>query len=137
MNDEKTINVLLIDDNDANRLVLEFSIKHNIELGREIVIYSAEDGFKGLEMYNSIHPKIIMLDIQMPGINGWEVASKIRKYELENKLGRSKIIAHSGYVHNIGGLNKDPNFDGFLPKPFTKNNLKNIFSEYIINVEKK
>ena len=65
--------ILLVDDDVKNSMLL----KRFIETEGYEVMYAA-DGVVGLEMYNKISPDIILLDINMPRMNGFEMARTIR-----------------------------------------------------------
>lgn len=67
------IRILLVDDDAKNSLLLE----RFIEAAGYDVSY-APDGLTGLRMYREISPDLILLDINMPGMNGFEVAREIR-----------------------------------------------------------
>ncbi|MDE7411457.1 MAG: response regulator transcription factor [Paramuribaculum sp.] len=70
----KTIRILLVDDDLKNSLLL----KRFIETEGYEVIY-ANNGKVGLEMYREIRPDLILLDINMPELDGFEMARIIRK----------------------------------------------------------
>lgn len=65
--------ILLIDDDLKNSMLL----KRFIETEGYEVVY-ASNGKVGLELYRDIHPDLILLDINMPEMNGFEVAQTIR-----------------------------------------------------------
>ena len=66
--------ILLVDDDIKNALLL----KRFIEAEGYEVTY-APNGKVGLELYRDIHPDLILLDINMPEINGFEMAQTIRQ----------------------------------------------------------
>ena len=70
----KTIKILLVDDDLKNSMLL----KRFVEAEGYEVVY-ANNGKEGLEMYNVIHPDLILLDINMPELDGFEMARIIRK----------------------------------------------------------
>src|SRR6059036_1019903 len=77
-------------------------------------IYEAEDGVSAVELAVRLEPDVVLIDIGLPGIDGYEVARQIR-----SKLhDRSRLIALSGY-----GREKDrqrafeAGFDDHLLKP--------------------
>jgi two-component system, cell cycle response regulator DivK len=65
--------VLLIEDNEANRHLATFLLE---KLGCEV--RHAGDGAQGLALAESLKPALIVLDIQMPEMDGYEVATRLR-----------------------------------------------------------
>lgn len=70
----KSIKILLVDDDLKNSMLL----KRFIEAEGYEVIY-ANNGKVGLEMYRETHPDLILLDINMPELDGFEMARLIRQ----------------------------------------------------------
>ncbi len=65
--------ILIVDDNPENRKVLgSLLTKNGYEVG------SASDGFKALKFIENIMPDLILLDVMMPGMDGFEVCKKLK-----------------------------------------------------------
>jgi two-component system cell cycle response regulator DivK len=64
---------LLVEDNENNRYLLTLLLNH---AGLEVV--AAENGQSGLELARSDHPDVILMDIQMPQMDGYEVAAHLK-----------------------------------------------------------
>jgi DNA-binding response OmpR family regulator len=64
--------VLVIDDEAPIRLLCRVNLEAE---GMEVV--EAEDGTKGLELARSERPDVILLDVMMPGLDGWEVLHRL------------------------------------------------------------
>ncbi|RXJ73444.1 hypothetical protein CS022_09340 [Veronia nyctiphanis] len=64
--------LLVVDDEPSNLHVLRSILKEDYEL------YFAKDGEKALEMTHKLHPDLILLDVIMPGINGYEVCKALK-----------------------------------------------------------
>lgn len=73
---EKRLSVLIIDDSRTNRMVLSAMLK---KLDCEVL--SAEDGQSGLDIFYAQQPDIVLVDIMMPGMDGYEVTKTIRAKE--------------------------------------------------------
>ena len=73
---DKTHKILLIDDSKLVHNHLVPSIK-----GEGYDVYEAFDGLSGLDMAKKIKPDLIICDIEMPGLNGFEVCSGVRSIE--------------------------------------------------------
>ncbi len=65
--------ILIVDDNAENRKVLGNLLVNN---NYEVVV--ANDGFKALSLLKKLVPDLILLDVMMPGMNGYEVCEKIK-----------------------------------------------------------
>lgn len=65
--------ILLVDDDRINVALLQFSLKQ-----KKYDVVSAEDGVEGLEAFNYEKPDLIILDVQMPRMSGFEFMSELR-----------------------------------------------------------
>jgi CheY-like chemotaxis protein len=68
------IKVLYIEDNDDNIYML----KMRLELLNEFEVLTAEDGEKGCQMAAAERPDIVLMDLEMPGIDGWEATRRLK-----------------------------------------------------------
>lgn len=94
------------------------------ELGHEPLV--AYDGVTGLMMANSEKPTLILSDIAMPGLDGFEVARRIRSnHELDN----TKIVAVTGHAPKTPAANQKT-FDAYVMKPFSIKNLADVIKKY-------
>ncbi len=106
--------VVVIDD---NRDYLE-SIHHELsEAGYRV--HTADSGEKGLELLREVHPSALLLDVVMPGMDGWEVLQKIRQQPEFDDL---PVLITSALDDRPVGLDVD--FAGWLTKPFEFEDLK-------------
>ena len=67
--------VLLIDDDDALRLLCSVNLR---ALGIEVI--EAENGERGLELVRRKRPDLVLLDVSMPGLDGFEVGEIVRRH---------------------------------------------------------
>ncbi len=82
--------ILIIEDNEQNMYMLSFLLENN-----NYEVMQSPNGPNGIIMANEIKPDLILLDIQLPGMDGYEVASRLR----ENKeLKNTPIIAVTSYA---------------------------------------
>ncbi len=82
--------VLLIEDNEQNRYLATFLLEQR---GHRVV--SAVDGPSGIELAQSLRPDVILLDIQLPTMDGHAVARALRAIEA---LRKTPIIAVTSYA---------------------------------------
>lgn len=102
--------ILLIEDNEQNRYLATFLLEKS---GYSVV--PASNGVTGIELGSSFQPKGILLDIQLPGMDGYEVARALRRNASLNDV---PIIAVTSYAM-AGDREKAmaAGCDGYIRKP--------------------
>lgn len=105
----KAIKILLVDDDIKNSMLL----KRFIETEGYEVIY-ANNGRVGLEIYRESHPDLILLDINMPELDGFEMARIIR--ENDKKVIIFFLTDRTDKVDRLHGFSLKGN--DYIPKPF-------------------
>ena len=84
-----------------------------------------------MEKYKKNHHKIVLMDLMMPEMDGYEATKKIRSYEEENHLDKTLIVAVSAnYSQNENSEYLNSGFNDILAKPFVYSDLQRIFSKY-------
>ena len=73
--------VLVIEDNDDNMKLITFILEKN-----DFSTLRAENGRKGIEVARDEQPDFILLDIQLPDMDGLEVLKEIRKLEINHEI---------------------------------------------------
>ena len=104
-----TINILLVDDDLKNSMLL----KRFLEVEGYCVTY-ANNGAIGWELYHTSNPDLILLDINMPEINGFELAQKIR--EVNQKVLIFFLTDRTEKDYRLKGFSLKGN--DYIPKPF-------------------
>lgn len=114
--------VLLVEDNPDSMELLETILQPT-----NIRILKATDGQEALEIYQTSQPDLILLDIQIPSINGIEVVKKIRENDHQ-----TRIIAQSAYTlkpdiqkAHAAGCND------YLTKPIIIKDILQVLSKYL------
>jgi PAS domain S-box-containing protein len=113
------LRILFIEDNPINITVGKALL---CKMGHDVVV--AENGLKGLiELKNNTFD-LVLMDIQMPVMNGMEALEEIRKTERETKALRQTVIALTANAM-FGDRERFVNegFDGYLAKPFVAREL--------------
>ena len=82
--------VLVIEDNEKNRYLISFILK-----GAGYHVIEAITGERGVEMAAGEHPDLILMDIQLPGIDGYEATRQIRATPAGSAI---PIIALTSYA---------------------------------------
>lgn len=115
--DKKRKKILVIDDEPSvGELVQEILVDH-LKTHIEIVL----DGFAAGLKLQEYFPDLIVLDLNLPGVNGFEVCHRIREDELQYEV---KILAVTGYdsEENYKRI-IEQGADDYLPKPFQAEEL--------------
>lgn len=110
--------ILLIDD---DRIILEML---NLALSKaDYEVLSAADGELGLGLFRENRPDLVILDIAMPGIDGYQVIEQIR--EAEGELGtRTPIIILTAHEQSVmRAYAEELGADLYLTKPVTPRQL--------------
>ncbi|MFW6352130.1 MAG: histidine kinase N-terminal 7TM domain-containing protein [Bacteroidota bacterium] len=119
----KKAKILIVDDVAYNRqLVLTYLKKHNL------LPLEAESGEKAIELVETHQPDLILMDIKMPGMNGYE-ATKIIKQQKEIK--KIPIIALTASAMQNEKEKTNDLFDGYLRKPVQKNHIINELMKHL------
>ena len=105
--------ILVVDDNEANVELLEAYLS---AYGYDVII--AMNGESGLEKTYAHMPDLLLLDIMMPGMNGYEVCKVLKEDEKTRFIPIVMITALTEMDDKVKGL--DVGADDFLSKPFNK-----------------
>jgi len=109
MQEKEQINILIVDDEES---IVEF-IKMGLE-AEGYSIHTAYDGLEAIAKAKEINPQIIILDIMLPGINGYEVCFEIKK---SIKTSIIMLTAKDEIDDRVRGLNLGA--DDYMVKPFS------------------
>jgi signal transduction histidine kinase/CheY-like chemotaxis protein len=113
------LRVLAVEDNDVNRLVVERMLAKQ---GASVTC--AADGPEALAAIERERPDLVLLDIQLPGMSGFEVAGRVRAIEKARGGRRLPLVALT--AHALAGDRErclEAGMDGFVTKPFTVQSL--------------
>jgi len=115
------VRVLIAEDNKTNQLITSRYLKH---FGCEFEI--ANNGMEAVEKVMMHDFDIILMDISMPELNGYEATAKIRSIA-DHKKSTLPIIAFTAYASKEDQQKiLDAGMDGFIPKPFSRQHLVNV-----------
>jgi two-component system sensor histidine kinase/response regulator len=113
---EKKIKIMIVDDNVDT---VELLTKRFKAQGYETA--AAYDGEQALKMVRECLPDLIILDIMMPKIDGYEVCRQLKEDETTKHIPILMLTAKSQVPEKVKGL--DTGADGYLTKPFDYNEL--------------
>jgi len=91
-------------------------------------VYIAQNGEKALEYYEEFKPNIMLLDINMPFINGLELTKKIRQNDKKTRI----IILTAHLEQDKLLFAAELNLTKYLPKPISRIKLKEALNEAVI-----
>lgn len=117
--DGNGIDVLIAEDNEVNQMVFSF-IMEEIGVSFEIV----EDGEAAVRRFEETLPKVIVMDVSMPVMNGFEATARIREIERDTG-GHVMIIAAT--AHALKGDRERchaSGMDDYISKPISPDRLK-------------
>jgi len=124
-NKKYNYHILLVEDNKANQMFMKVILK---KLG--ITFDIANDGVEAVELFTKNAYDIVLMDENMPNMNGIEATKKIREYERANNLSHTTIVALTA---NALEGDKDrfilAGMDYYLSKPLDIDKLKDIFDK--------
>ena len=117
--DLKGIKVLLVEDNQFNAIVAQEELEDTIE---DVQVVLAENGMIAVEKLKAGNFDVILMDVQMPKMNGYEATQRIRAFN--NGKSRIPIIAMTANVLKEE-VDKcfEAGMDDFIGKPFNTNDL--------------
>ncbi|WP_418965049.1 response regulator transcription factor [Cetobacterium sp.] len=119
--------LLIVEDEKELALSLE---SHFFNLNIDIKI--ALDGEKGIELFERFKPDLVLLDVNLPLKNGWEVCEYIRK---KSETPIIMMTARDSELDEIHGL--EIGADDYITKPFSINVLSTKIKKYLkLNIQK-
>jgi two-component system, cell cycle response regulator DivK len=116
--------ILIIEDNEQNMYLMTFLLE---SFGYEIV--QAYDGKEGIRLAKEIKPYVVLLDIQLPEINGYQVAEELRK---DHSLDNVPIIVVTSFA--MAGDKERAlaaGATGYIEKPINPDTFISQLQEYI------
>ena len=82
--------ILVVEDSAVIRRLIEVCLR-----AADLEIVTRDDGNSGLEAVGSESPDLVVLDIGLPGMDGWEVLDRIRKDDLTKSIPVVVLTAHA------------------------------------------
>jgi two-component system KDP operon response regulator KdpE len=105
--------ILIVDDEPGLRELVRINLEHE-----GFGVIQAENGVEGLNMVREAHPDLVILDVMMPEMDGWEACQKLREFSQVPVL---MLTARVQSQDIVAGLNSGA--DDYLLKPFNMDEL--------------
>lgn len=122
-----SITMLVVEDTKVNREVCNELLKH---IGYQATF--ANNGVEALELLLKEHFDIVLMDCQMPLMDGYEATIKYREWEKKRGLGRLPIIALTGNAMEEDRQRcLDAGMDDYVKKPFNLVQLRDVLARWI------
>jgi len=119
--------VLLAEDNEVNRMIGSEMLRG---LGLEVRV--AQDGLQALHMLEQHRVDLVLMDIDMPVLNGHEATRRLRQREAELKLPRVPVVALSAYAFDSDATQaQDAGMDAHLGKPYSREQLRQLLQRWL------
>lgn len=116
--------ILYVEDNPQNANLLMKRLRDE-----NILVLLAETGREGIEMAHSHYPDLILMDFNLPDINGAEAIKHIRRY---HELRQTPIVMLTADITpETYALAVDAGCDGYLLKPVERQDLLDTLGQFI------
>jgi two-component system, sensor histidine kinase and response regulator len=123
--DHSAVGVLIVDDHDLNRRVL-------VELLRPFgfSVQEAVDGVQALEQFERHHPRLILMDLRMPGLDGYQAMQRIRQCA-EGAHVRIVAVTASAFDDDLPRI-RESGANDVLRKPFRRAELFQVIENQLL-----
>lgn len=113
--EKNKLKILIAEDNPSNYMLFESILKKDYHL------VHAWDGMEAVRLFREHEPHLVLMDINMPELNGYEAVQEIRKISSSVPVIAVTAYAYASDEEKIMASG----FDGFTPKPINANLLRN------------
>jgi DNA-binding response OmpR family regulator len=121
--------VLVIDDEAPIRLLCRVNLE-----AEKMEVLEAADGPSGLEEARTHRPDVILLDVMMPGLDGWRVAEHLLEDERTNEIPIIFLTARAEFRDRARGL--DIGGVDYVTKPFNPLDLAPLVRQLLERIDK-
>ncbi len=119
--------VLVVEDNPVNRVIAEEMLE---SLGLSII--EAQDGVEALDVLSRRSVDLVLMDCQMPVMDGYTATQHIRARETRHRLPRTPIVALTANAYEEDAAHAlEVGMDAHLAKPYTRDQLRDVISAWL------
>jgi CheY-like chemotaxis protein/anti-sigma regulatory factor (Ser/Thr protein kinase) len=119
--------VLSIEDNEVNQMIVSAMLTN---LG--LTVTTARDGAHAIELYGANDFDVLLMDCEMPGMDGYEASRRIRDLEAQTSRPRTPIIAIT--AHALTGDREEclkAGMDDYLSKPVSERRMADVLARWL------
>ncbi len=117
--------VLVVDDTPDDRELARYLLEECC--GCHVI--EAEDGAEAVEIAHRTHPNMIIMDLRMPKMDGYEAAKRIRQ---DPSMDSIPMLAYTAYYsYSLSDSALDAGFDEYVQKPVTPEQMMELVNRYL------
>ena len=125
-----TAQILLVEDNPMNRRVVEFLLK-----AEGYTVMEARDGQEALEMLKDVVPDLILMDLQLPGLDGFSATRMIKSNPATEN---TPVVALTAYAMSGDAERaREAGCDGYITKPIDPDEFPATVARYLNTARRK
>ncbi len=125
---DEPLRILLVDDAQENRLLVNAHLK-----SKNCQITMAENGVEAIKKFKGQEFDLVLMDLQMPEMDGYEATRRIKQWEREQDLKPTPIVALTAHALTEDiKKTKKLGFDNHFTKPIKKSKLLSLIEKYAI-----
>jgi DNA-binding response OmpR family regulator len=122
--------VLVVDDNEDNANIIRDYLE-----ARGYPITVAYGGDEAMTQFNSVKPSIVLLDVMMPGMDGWQVCRKIKSGPMGRDVRVIMVTALQDWMDKRQAL--ETGADDYVEKPFELSKLVTVVERNVAQLAQK
>jgi signal transduction histidine kinase/DNA-binding response OmpR family regulator len=120
------LRILLADDSDDNRYLIRSYLKR-----ADVTVETAENGEAAVRIFREGYYDVVLMDVEMPVMDGYEATAEIRRYEKERGSAATPVLALTAHAFaEMAVRGREAGFTALLTKPIRKINLLEALLEH-------
>lgn len=122
--DKKTLTILVVDDDETNLTLARALLEAD-----GFAVVTAVDAMSTFDVLKDVDPALILMDIQLPGMDGWELTRRLKRNIATSHI---PVIAATAYgTHGDTERAREVGFVEFVAKPVSTRELPSIIRKHL------